>query len=409
MALFGWYQELSWIERRTFWACYGGWSLDALDAQMFGLAIPAIVGTWGIGNALAGSLGSASLAASAVGGWAGGALTDRYGRVRMLQATILCFSVFTFLSAFACNPVQLLVLKALQGLGFGAEWAVGSVLIAETIRPAHRGKAMGTVQSGWAVGWGLAVVFYGLAFSVLPPAYAWRFLFGAGLLPALLVIFIQRSLTGTATSVSNPQARPGLPLLGIFSRRTLRVTLTGAMLGVGAHGGYYALATWLPAYLRTERKLSVLGTGGYLAVIIAGFWCGCITCAYLLDLVGRRRTILLFSVCCCATVAGYLLMRVSDAQMLLLGGPLGFFSAGIPASMGPLFSEIYPSGIRGTGVGFCYNFGRIVSAGFPALVGKLSTTMTLGWAIGVDAVFAYSLVVVSALLLPETSRSELKS
>jgi MFS family permease len=182
----------------------------------------------------------------------------------------------------------------------------------------------------------------------------------------------------------------------------LGVTLAGSLLGVGAHGGYHALMTWLPTYLKTERKLSVLGTGGYLAVIILAFWCGCIASAHLLDRIGRRRNIMLFAVCCVATVVVYLFLPLTDAQMLVLGFPLGFFAAGIPASLGALFNELYPAGMRGAGVGFCYNFGRIVSAAFPWLVGHMSERMTLGRAIGIDAALAYSLVVVAVLALPET-------
>jgi MFS family permease len=194
----------------------------------------------------------------------------------------------------------------------------------------------------------------------------------------------------------------GVPLVDIFSPRVLRMTLVGGLLGVGAHGGYYALMTWLPTYLKTERHLSVLGTGGYLAVIIVAFFCGCLVSAQLLDRIGRRGTILTFSLCCVATVIVYLFAPLSNAAMLVLGFPLGFFAAGIPASMGALFNELYPRGMRGTGVGFCYNFGRVASAVFPAMVGHLSQTTSLGFAIGVDAAIAYAIVALAVLMLPET-------
>jgi MFS family permease len=180
------------------------------------------------------------------------------------------------------------------------------------------------------------------------------------------------------------------------------MTLIGGLLGVGAHGGYYALTTWLPTFLKTERHLSVLGTGGYLAVIIVAFFCGCIVSSQLLDRIGRRGTILLFSICCVATVVVYLFAPLSNRTMLFLGFPLGFFAAGIPASMGALFNELYPRGMRGTGVGFCYNFGRVASAAFPVMVGHLAKTTTLGFAIGLDAGIAYAIVVLAVLMLPET-------
>lgn len=187
----------------------------------------------------------------------------------------------------------------------------------------------------------------------------------------------------------------------------LRLTVIGALVGVGAHGGYHALMTWLPTYLKTERHLSVLGTSGYLAIIIVAFWCGCIASAYLMDRLGRRYNLILFAACCVVTVQAYVFLDLGDTAMLLLGFPLGFFAAGIPASLGALFNELYPADMRGAGVGFCYNFGRIMSAGFPVLVGHMSGNMPLGTAIGVDAGIAYALVALAVLALPETRGKDL--
>ena len=195
--------------------------------------------------------------------------------------------------------------------------------------------------------------------------------------------------------------------LGIFKPQLLRITIVGALVGVGAHGGYYALMTWLPTFLKSERHLSVLGTGGYLAVVIVAFWCGCMASAYLLDRIGRRLNLILFAACCALTVMLYTFLSLTDQEMLLLGFPLGFFAAGIPASLGALFNELYPAEVRGAGVGFCYNFGRIVSAGFPVLVGHMSSSMSLGTAIGIDASLAYSLVVIAVFFLPETKGRDL--
>ncbi|MEY2881598.1 MAG: hypothetical protein RLZZ15_3978 [Verrucomicrobiota bacterium] len=407
--MFLWYREINKTERRTFWSCFGGWALDALDVQMFSIALPALIAAFALDKGQAGLIGSVTLVTSAFGGWIAGALSDRYGRVRILQLTILWFSVFTFLCAFAQTATQLFVLKGLQGLGFGGEWAAGAVLMAEMIRPEHRGKVMATVQSAWAVGWGGSVLIYTGLSHWLPADVAWRVMFGVGLLPALFLIYVRRALPEPAirAATAQPKAGNALALFGIFSPSVLRLTLVGSLLGVGAHGGYYALMTWLPTFLKTERKLSVLGTGGNLAVIIVAFWCGCIASSQLIDRIGRRRNITIFAVCCVATVLCYLFLPLSNGQMLVLGFPLGFFAAGIPSSLGALFNELYPAGIRGTGVGFCYNFGRIASAAFPWLVGHMSESMPLGRAIGIDAALAYSLVVVAVLALPETKGKRL--
>jgi MFS family permease len=176
--------------------------------------------------------------------------------------------------------------------------------MAETIRNENRGKAMGSVQSAWSVGWGAAVLLYALMFSLMPAATAWRVMFGIGIVPALLILYVRRGVQEPSpparaardARVYPNEAAPGV-MVGIFSAGMLRMTLIGALLGVGAHGGYYALMTWLRTFLKSERHLSVLGAGGYLAVVIVAFFCGCLVSAQLLDRIGRRKTILVFAIC----------------------------------------------------------------------------------------------------------------
>ena len=398
-----WYSRSSATERRTFWASFGGWSLDALDVQMLSLAIPALIAAFGISKAEAGLLGSVTLFFGAFGGWMGGTLGDRFGRVRALQITVATFAVATFACAFATGYWQLVVLKALQGLGFGAEWACGAVLMAEIIRPEARGRALGAVQSAWAIGWGAAVLLSALVFSYAPAWLGWRLLFAMGILPALLILFLRRGIPEPPRAGEQAAAEPFLATLAaVFRPQVLRSTLVGGLFGVGAHGGYAALTTFLPTFLRQVRHLSVLGSSAYLAVIIAAFFCGCLASGVISDSLGRRANAALFAVACVATVLVYIFAPLTNTQMLVLGFPLGFFAAGIPASMAALFSELYPAGIRGTGVGFCYNFGRVVSAAFPFLVGALGDRFGLGVAIGIAASFAYALVLMAVLLLPET-------
>jgi MFS family permease len=179
------------------------------------------------------------------------------------------------------------------------------------------------------------------------------------------------------------------------------------MLALGMHGGYYAIATWLPTYLRTERNLSVLSTGGYLAVIIIGSLAGYLVGAYLSDWWGRRKTFLLYAVGCLIITYSYMILPISDRLMLFLGFPLGFFASGIYSGIGPLFTELYPTEVRGSGQGFCFSSGRAVAAMFPILVGALSAQLGLGGAVGVFATTAYGIVILTVLLLPETRGREL--
>jgi MFS family permease len=400
-----WTTDLSVNERRAFGAALGGWALDAMDVQIYSFVIPTLISIWGLTRGQAGIIGTAALLVSAVGGWLGGWLADRYGRVRVLQIAILWFAVFTLLSGLAQNFQQLLTARALMGLGFGGEWAAGAVLLGEIMRPEHRGKALGFMQSGWALGWGAAAILFALSFSLLPPAAAWRAMFFVGFVPALLVFRLRRWLeeppvylrTRELARVQNQSA-----FLDIFRPPLLRVTVLGGLVGTGAQGGYNAISTWLPTFLRTERGLSVVNSSGYLGVLILGSFCGYVTGGYLSDRIGRRMTFLLFALSAGVVVATYTAVPFGNTAMLLLGFPMGFFGAGVFSGMGAFYTEQFPTRVRGVGQGFAYNLGRAVGAFFPAMVGFLSGRMGLGAAIGTFAVIAYAIMAVAAFLLPET-------
>ncbi|WP_144638310.1 MFS transporter [Bordetella genomosp. 13] len=402
----GWFSELDQKGKRTFYASFLGWTIDALDYMVFTFVIATLMHLWDISRGQAGLLGTVTLLFSAVGGWAAGILADRYGRVRVLQITILWFSVCTVGIGFTQNFEQIFVLRALQGLGFGGEWAVGSVLMGEIIHARNRGKAVGTVQSGWAVGWGVAALLYTLAFSVLPEQWAWRSLFWVGVLPALLVLYIRKHVPEPevfeATRRRQQASTAKVSPWAIFGPGLLRTTALTALLCTGIQGSYYAVTTWLPTFLKTERHLSVLDTGGYLLVIITGSFCGYIAGAYMADRFGRRPNFFLFSVLSGVCVWAYTQLPLSNHQMLFLGFPLGFAASGIFGGLGAYLTELFPSELRANGQGFAYNFGRGIGALFPSLVGYLSQSMGLAQAIGLFAGGAYAVVLLTAVLLPET-------
>jgi MFS family permease len=404
-----WLAQLNGQERAALFATFAGWMLDGLDVMVYSFVLPSLVLLWHISRGQAGLLGTSALLMSSVGGWLAGLAADRFGRVRVLQWTILWFALFTFLSGFSQNYFQLLAIRGLQGLGFGGEWAVGSVLIGETIQARFRGRAVGTVQSGWAIGWGIAALFYALFFAVLPPEMAWRAMFWIGILPALLVFYVRNHVPEPeifAHKTVAGEARPGTQFLKIFSPALLRVTLLTSLVALGAQGGYYAITTWLPLYLNA-RGLSVMHTGGYLMVVIAGAFCGYLTSAWLADKIGRRWTLVLFAACSFATVSLYTILPIGNTLMLFLGFPLGFFPSGSFSPMGAFFTELFPTAVRGSGQGFAYNLGRGVGALFPALVGFFSAHMPLSRAIAVFAAAAYLVMAAAVLLLPETRGVEL--
>jgi MFS family permease len=405
-SLLAFYRDMNLPERRTFWACAAGWALDGMDFMIYPLVIGTIIAMWKVDAGTAGLAGTVTLLASAIGGWLGGYLADRIGRVRTLQFTILWFSVFSLVCAFVQNFDQLLIARALLGLGFGGEWAAGAVLMGESIRAQYRGRAVGSVQSGWAVGWGLAVLSQAVLFSYLPPAMAWRWMFAIGALPALLVFFLRRYVeepeiaAATLAKQNASGERPGLQ--EIFAGPILKTTLLASLAVTGCQGGYYAITFWVPRFLTTERKLSVVSSTGYLAALIIGSFIGYLVGAWLADKIGRRNLFLTFSIGAIAVVLLYTQIPLTNEVLWLLGFPLGFFASGYFSGVGAFLTELYPTRLRGSGQGFCYNFGRGIGALFPFLVGALSNSTSLANAIAIFAVAAYGVFFVAAYALPET-------
>jgi len=407
-----WFTSMNVRERRTFAACFTGWALDAMDVQLYAVVMPALIGLWAMSQAQAGTLATAALLFSSVGGWIAGILADRYGRVTVLRLTILWFAFFTFLSGLTQSYEQLLLTRSLQGLGFGGEWAAGAVLMSEVIDKRIRGRAVGTVQGGWSVGYGGAVLLFTVVFSVARPEVAWRYLFMLGLIPALLVLWIRRNVEEpdvyTSMKATTTEQTP-LQFVEIFGTALRRRTFLASLLAAGGLGGNYVTLTWLATYLKTVRNLSVLGTGGYLGINICGSFFGYVISAHLSDWLGRRRTFVLMACTAAITVACYTLLPLSNTAVLLLGFPLGFFQSGIIAGMGATFAELFPTRVRATGQGFSYNTGRAVGSFVPTLVGVIAPNVGLGPAMGICSACSYVLVLLAVAMLPETRGRELES
>src|SRR5215469_409886 len=410
--MLAWLRDLNAKERRTMGGCFGGWALDAFDVQMYSFVIPTVIALWGLSRGEAGLIGTVTLLISSLGGWFSGTLEDRFGRVRMLQITILWYSVFTFLCAFAQNFEQLFVLRALHGLGFGGEWAAGAVLMGEVIRDKYRGRAVGIVQTGWAIGWGVSALVYTGLYAFLPEAIAWRVLFAIGLLPAVLVFWIRRHIDEPEIFRSRRSTLPAVGLSHLFAAfrgphlwTTVKVTLMVA----GAQGGGYALGLWMPTYLRTVRGLSATTTGGFLLVQILGALLGFLLGSYLSDAIGRKWTFMWSAVGSLVMILIYMFVPMGNTGLLLVGVPLfTIFLIKFPP-MGPFMTELYPTGVRGTAQGFCYNGGRALGSFLPTLVGFVSQDLPLGATIALFSAFASGLMIVMLLALPETRGRSLES
>ena len=410
-----WYKESDKRTRRVFWTCGAGWMMDAADSQVYQYLIPLLIASLGLTLAQATSIASANFFAAAIGGWLGGWLCDRYGRARVLRLTILWFSVFSFLSGFTQDFGQLLVVRILHGIGFGAEWAVGAVLLGEMIAPKHRGKALGIVQSGAPLGSCIAALLAGPVAAMFEPDIGWRFAFWVGLLPALLIFFVRRD--GDDSDIYK-RARERQQATGnnasiaaIFTPKVIGITLLTALLSFGVQGAAYSVANFLTVFMTSERGLT-LSVASYCVLInsIGGF-IGCLINAYLSDRFGRRAVFRVFGV-------GFLIMASiylfgpwgSDLRFLIpIGLIYGGFQFGMYASFGPYFTELFPTEMRGSGQAFAYNSGRAAAALFILGIPLLAQDIPLSAAMACFAIVAILFAVVTTFLLPETAGKPLRS
>ncbi|MCX5260438.1 MFS transporter [Streptomyces canus] len=404
----GWFRALGPRGRRAFAGAFGGYALDSYDYFTLPLSMVALAAYFGLDSGQTGLFTTVTLLASGIGGALAGVLADRAGRVRALMITVITYAIFTVACGFAPNFESLLVFRALQGLGFGGEWAVGAILVAEYASAKHRGRTLGAIQSSWAVGWAMAAIVYTLVFSVFDADTAWRVMFWTGALPALLVVWMRRQVQDAPEAIAVREKSAGKgSFAAIFKPDLLRTTIFAGLLSTGVQGGYYTLATWVPTYLKSDRGLSVVGTGGYLTFLISGAFLGYLTGGYLTDRLGRRRNIWLFALLSAVCIVAYgNIPSGADTWLLVLGFPLGFCMSAIFSGFGSYLSELYPTAVRGSGQGFTYNAGRAVGAVFPTTVGFLADSWGVGGALVFGAI-GYGIAALALLGLPETRGKEL--
>lgn len=401
-----WYRAARPEHWRALLAAQLGWMLDAMDVMLYAFALTAIRDEFGLSGAAAGALASVTLLASAAGGASAGWLADRYGRTRVLMGSILIYSIFTGLTATAASVAELVLWRALVGIGLGAEWSAGSVLVAETWPAEHRGKAIGFMQSGWAVGYILAA----LLAALILPRWGWRPLFAVGALPALLTFWIRRAVAEPEIWKRQLRHAPALgELFGpALARRTLLATLLCSVLLFA----YWGLFTWIPAYLASPVEQGGAGLGivrstAWIVPMQVGAFLGYTLFGVLADRWGRRPVFLFFVLGAGALVPLYGAGHRSQALLAALGPLVGFFGHGYFSVFGALLAELFPSRVRGTAQGFCYNAGRAASALAPAGIGAIAGRLGIGGALAATSAF---FLAAGALMftLPETRAAELE-
>jgi MFS family permease len=342
---------------------------------------------------------SATLIAAAAGGLAFGWFADRAGRTRALTASVLVYSVATALCGLARTAPELALCRILLGLGMGGEWASGAALVAETWPTRHRGKALAVVQSFWAIGYALAAAIVALVL----PRFGWRAVFFAGIAPALLTWWIRRRLREPA--VWTRDRAPSPPLARIFRGELASRTLVCAAMNAATLFAWWGLFTWTPRFLSLPlaaggHGLSIVGTSTWTAVMQAGAFLGYLTFGWIADRFSRKLTYIAYLLIAAALVPLFTLVRNTDA-LLLIGPLVGFFGTGYFSGFSVLASELFPTPVRASALGFVYNIGRLTSAVAPWLIGALSQHAGLGYALCLtSAGFLLAAAIATALPRP---------
>jgi MFS family permease len=403
-----WYKSITRDQWKTLFAAQMGWMLDAMDVMLYAFALTTIRDEFSLDSGQAGALASVTLVASAFGGIFFGFLSDRVGRARALVFSILIYSIFTAATATSHSVFELILWRALVGVGLGGEWSAGSVLVAESWPAAHRGKAIGFMQAGWAIGYILSAVLSALFLT----AYGWRILFLIGVLPAFFTLWIRRNVLEPKVWVKHSKADRKTLLTEIFRRPFLSRAIAASAVATSVLFAYWGLFTWIPTFLSTPvaqggAGLTIVKSSTWVIPMQVGAFFGYTSFGLLADRLGRRFTFVAFLLAAAVLVPVYGHLGKSESILLVLGPLVGFFGHGYFSVFGALLAELFPTRIRGTAQGLCYNIGRAFSAFSPYLIGALSDIWGIGSALAVTSAF----FLIGSLLiffLPETRGAHLE-
>ena len=413
--LFGWWRVAPEAARRALIAASLGWALDAFDVMLFSLTLASVIRDLGLTKSQAGALGSITLLGGAVGGLLFGHIADRFGRTRALMASVLIYSIFTAACGLSQTLWQFAIFRALLGLGMGGEWASGAALVSETWSTKYRGRALGFMQSSWAIGFAAAALVVGFVL----PRYGWRAVFFVGILPAFFTLWVRRNVEEPEVwkaqqRIRREEARVSAPprhrFGDMFRGDMLGTTAIVTFMNACALFGWWGLNGWIPAYLSLPVAqggvgLSTSTMSWFIVAMQVGMWLGYVTFGYISDVVGRKRVYITYLLMASLLLPLYGAMSVPLA-LLLLGPFVAFFGTGFFSGFGAVTAEIYPTAIRASAQGFTYNIGRIASAAAPFTVGKLATTHGFSVAFTVTGA-AYLLGAIAWRWIPETRGREL--
>lgn len=392
---------------RALFAAQLGWMLDAMDVLLLTFALVPIQKEFGLTQAQMGIPLAATLFAAAIGGMVFGRVADRIGRVRAMTISILLYSLATAGLATSTALWHLIAWRVIVGLGMGGEWSCGSVLVAETWPAQHRAKAMGIMQSGWAIG---ALIAAGLS-ALMLERFGWRALFLVGATPAILAFIIRRTVEEPPLWRERRREISDARWLDIFAPEYRRRVVVATSVAASVLIAYWGVTSWLPALLATRIEqggagLSVSKAAASLIVLQVGAFLGYISFGWIADRIGRRPAFTFFMIAATIVVPLFALRAQSTLMLYTLGPLVGYFAHGYFSLFGAMLAELFPTRIRASAQGFCYNAGRFASALAPFAIGAAATKHGLGFSITFAALF-FALGGVLIWLLPETKGTEL--
>jgi MFS family permease len=402
-AIYGWLVEASGEQKRTVLAASLGWMLDSMDVMLYALVLGEVQRAMHLSAAMSGAMMSVTLISAAAGGIGFGWFADRYGRARALTWSVLVYSIATGLCGLTNTAAELMLCRVLLGLGMGGEWASGAALVAETWPARHRAKALALVQSAWAVGYALGA---GVVALVMP-RFGWRAVFFVGILPALITLWLRRGLR--EPEAWQRERTTSVPVRQLFRGAFGYSMLICATMNAATLFAWWGLFTWVPRFLSMPveqggRGMSIVQTSTWTIVMQVGTFLGYVCFGYLADRFSRKYTYIGYLLI--ATLLVPLFAFVRNPSALLVIGPLvGFFGTGYFSGFSVITSELFPTSLRGSAMGFVYNSGRLVSATAPYLIGSVSEHAGLSYALCLtSAGFLLAALIATALRLPQMAR-----